>query len=210
LEAAAREQRRLGQELHDGVGSDLTGLALLADALAQELRDSSPAQAARAARIASGLEEVRRQLRRLASGLVPQDVAPDGLRAALEGLAVRVRERSGAACTVEGAGPVRLADPATATHLFRIAQEAVANALRHGRARHIDITLRADPAALTLSVRDDGSGLGGGPPGGAGLGLRLMHDRARAIGGALTIGPAGGGGTVMTCVLPGDKSHGRE
>ena len=103
-----------------------------------------------------------------------------------------------------------MADPELATHLFRIAQEAVSNALRHGRARHVRIALRGEPDALTLSVEDDGVGIPNLPHDGKGLGMRLMRYRAGVIGGTLCIAAAAGGGTVVTCRVPREAKHDHE
>ena len=202
LEAAAGEQRRIGQELHDTVGQELTGLSLLAAALAKRTADRDPANAATAARIVEELGRVHQQVRALSRGLVPVEVDPEGLRAALEELAARTTERTGTECTFETDGAVAVEDAGTATHLLRIAQEAVANALRHGRSGRIRIALRRDPGRLALEVRDDGVGMPEGPAGEGGLGIRLMRYRAGIIGGSLAVGPAAGGGTRVTCLLP--------
>jgi PAS domain S-box-containing protein len=208
LEIAALEERRIGQELHDGVGQELTGLGLLADALAQRLTTESPAGAALADKIVHGVGRVRRQVRSLSHGLVPVEVDPEGLRAALERLTASAGESCGCTCTFASAGPLAVADPGMATHLFRIAQEAVNNALCHSQARHIRIALHPEPDALTLSVEDDGVGLSASSRRrGKGLGLRLMRYRAGVIGGTLTLGPAAGGGTLVTCRIPRGARH---
>jgi PAS domain S-box-containing protein len=208
LEVAASEERRIGQELHDGVGQELTGLGLLADALAQRLTTESPAGAVLAEKIVHGIGRVRRQVRSLSHGLVPVEMDPEGLRAALERLAASAAESPGCACTFTSAGPLAVADPDLATHLFRIAQEAVSNALRHSKAHHIRIALHAEPDALTLSVEDDGVGLSASSRRrGKGLGLRLMRYRAGVIGGTLTVAPAACGGTLVTCLIPQGTRH---
>jgi PAS domain S-box-containing protein len=212
LQATALEQRRIGQELHDSVGQELTGLGLMADALAQRLASGalSPAEVKLATRVSDGLQRALAQVRALSHGLVPVDVDPEGLRAALEDLAARSGEQSGTPCVFESSGPVQLADAASATHLFRIAQEAVGNALRHGHATRLRLALRGGPGSLTLTVEDDGTGLPEAPADGKGLGLRLMRYRAGLIGGTLAIGPASdaGRGTLVTCVLPRSDDHG--
>jgi PAS domain S-box-containing protein len=207
LEIAALEQRRIGQELHDSVGQELTGLGLFADALAQRLAADSPAAAAQADKLVQGIGRVRRQVRSLSHGLVPVEVDPEGLRAALEQLAASTAEASGCACTFEGAAPIDVADPDLATQLYRIAQEAVSNSLRHGRPRRVRIALRSEPGALTLSVEDDGVGLPTTQQDGKGLGLRLMHYRAGIVGGTLTAARGEWGGTVVTCRVPRGTGH---
>jgi PAS domain S-box-containing protein len=202
LEIAALEQRRIGQELHDSVGQELTGLGLLADALAQRLSATSSDVASLAEKVVRGIGRVRRQVRSLSHGLVPVEMDPEGLRAALEQLAASAAESSGCACTFESDSQVAVTDTDLATHMFRIAQEAVSNALRHSRARHIHIVLKAQPAALTLQVEDDGVGFDEPLEGVKGLGLRLMRYRAGLFGGSLTIAPLASGGTVVTCQIP--------
>jgi signal transduction histidine kinase len=105
---------------------------------------------------------------------------------------------------------VNLASAVIATHLLRIAQEAVSNALRHGHARHIHLGLHAEADALTLSVRDDGVGLLRLLEETRGLGLRIMRNRSAVIGGTLTVGPGEAGGTLVTCILSTGKGHGEE
>jgi PAS domain S-box-containing protein len=213
LDIAAREQARIGQELHDSVGQELTGLGLMADALAQRLHASSSAEPAAeelAAKVADGLARVHEQVRALSRGLVPVELDPAGLWSALEDLAVRSSVQSGIPCTFESTGPAELTDASTATHMFRIAQEAVSNALRHGRPRRVRIVLAAEATTLSVSVQDDGIGVavGGAAAGqGKGLGIRLMRYRAGIIGGSLTVEAADGGGTCVTCSIPRKLEH---
>jgi PAS domain S-box-containing protein len=202
LEIAAGEQRRIGQELHDGVGQELTGLSLMADTLVERLETTSPPEVELAAKILGGLGRIHEQVRALSRGLVPVEVDPEGLRAALQELAARTEDQAGVRCALVCAGPVEVADSVTATHLFRIAQEAISNALRHGLPRNIRIALRGEPGTLILSIQDDGAGLAGSAEEGSGLGIRLMRYRAGAVGGTLRIGPAAGGGTAVRCTVP--------
>jgi signal transduction histidine kinase len=180
---------------------------MLADELVKQLT-ASPAQAQLAGKVAAGLGRVYERVRAVSRGLVPVELDPEGLRAALEDLAARTSEQSGVACTCDCTGPIQVADAITANHLFRIAQEAVSNALRHGHARHISLNLKAEAGNLTLSIRDDGVGVPSLMDGKKGLGVRLMFNRAGLIGGTLTIGPAEGGGTLVTCILSREFLHG--
>jgi PAS domain S-box-containing protein len=200
LDVATLEQQRIGQELHDGVGQEVAGLSMVADALAKQLKDLPP-QAELAGKVVAGLQRLQNQSHSLARGLVPVEVDPEGLRVALEELASRTSEVPGVSCTFEWTGQPQLTVAVTATHLLRIAQEAVNNGLRHGQARNIHIALRAKADSLSLTIRDDGIGLLGRPSHGKGLGIRIMRNRAAVIGGALTIAPAEGGGTLVTCLL---------
>jgi PAS domain S-box-containing protein len=201
-EIAASQQRRIGQELHDSVSQELTGLKMMAEALAQRLKGQEPRLVALACRLVDGLGAVHERIRTVSHGLIPVEVDVEGLRAALEDLTQRVREQAGIVCALHSPQPIMVQDALTATHLFHIAQEATNNALRHGRATRIDIHLAAKADTLVLSIRDDGVGLEQQVSPHDGIGLRLMRYRASLVGGALQIGPAENRGTVVTCTVP--------
>jgi PAS domain S-box-containing protein len=206
LAIATREQRQIGQELHDGVGQELTGLALMAQSLAHRLPQVA-AEKSIAQRLLDGLDSVHRQVRELSRGLIPVHVESRGLSAALEDLAARATEASGISVTAECPEWVELPDHETATQLFRIAQEAVSNAVRHARPRHIRVTLLTEPNGLRLRIWDDGIGIRGPVEQSDGLGLRIMQYRAGQIGGVLQVGRSQGGGTVVSCTLPGSNRN---
>jgi PAS domain S-box-containing protein len=209
LEIAAREQRHIGQELHDGVGQELTGLGLMAQSLAQCLPEAA-AEKGIALRLITGLDGVRQNIRELSRGLVPVHLESRGLSAALEDLAARTTRASGISVTADCPEWVELPDHWTATQLFRITQEAVNNALRHGRPRLIRLALLTEPNGLRLRISDDGIGIRDEPVRGSGLGLRIMQYRAGLIGGVLHIGPSEGGGTAVTCTLPRSNANVRK
>ncbi len=203
LEISEREQRRIGHDLHDGLGQHLTGTALAGQVLAERLASSGLPEADDAERIVGLIEDGIELTRSLARGLSPVALDADGLAVALGALADQTTAQFYLPCTFQTAPPVTLTDPAAATHLYRIAQEAVGNAIRHGRPDRIDIVLtkrQADRVALT--IRDNGKGI---PPeaarGGVGLGLRIMAHRARMIGATLEVRRATDGGTVVKCLL---------
>jgi len=204
LAVTKREQRQIGQELHDGVGQELTGLGLMAQSLSHRLSEATGEKRI-VLRLLSGLDSLHQKVRELSRGLIPVHVEKRGLSEALDDLAARTKEASGISVTAECPDWVELPDHATATELFYIAQEAVSNALRHGRARNIRLTLLTEPEGLRLRIKDDGIGLPEGLEQKDGLGLRIMHHRAGLIGGVLQIGPSHGGGTVVTCTLPRNK-----
>ena len=206
LEIASAEQQRIGQDLHDGTGQELTGLSLLAHDLAEDLEERSLAQAAQAKRIAERLDHALGEVRKLAKGLVPVEVEAEGLRAALKDLADFTGQQAGVVCEFVCKGRVEIADSQTATHLYRIAQEAVTNALRHSQGSRIVITLKQNRKELLLEVRDDGVGIPEAGKRGAGMGLRIMRYRAHLIGSSLEIAPADGGGTRVVCLLK-DLNH---
>lgn len=201
LEVCEREPRRIGQDLHDGVCQHLTGISLLARSLHQTLAargDSATAEADRIARlIGDGIDQVRR----VSHGLHPVAADPDGLRMALEAMAKGVRESGRIACTFNCPSPVHVNDPMAATHLYRIAQEAVQNAIRHASPRAIAISLQSDDRGILVKVVDDGRGMIPDPAR-RGIGLEIMRHRARALGASLGIGPGVESGTVVTCHCP--------
>jgi PAS domain S-box-containing protein len=206
LRIAAREQQLIGQELHDGVGQELTGLGLMAQSPAQRLLEAAPEKRI-ATRLIAGLDQVHRKVRELSRGLVPVHVETRGLSAALDDLAARTTEQSGISVTSECPEWVDLPDHQTATEMFRIAQEAVINALRHGRPRQIRLTLLSEPKGLRLRIKDDGIGVQQDRlKESDGLGLRIMECRAGLIGGALQISSSEVGGTVVTLTLPRSKN----
>src|SRR5262249_18639649 len=177
LEMTAREQWHIGQELHDGVGQELTGLGLMAQSLAQRLPEDATEKPI-ALRLVAGLDSVHQKVRELSRGLIPVHVESRGLSAALDALPVRSTEASGISVTAAWPDWVELPDHATATQLFRIAQEAVGNALRHARPRHVRLSLLTEPNGLRLRIHDDGVGIQTGPNPSDGLGLRIMQYRA--------------------------------
>src|SRR5262249_5016524 len=158
-----------------------------------------------AARLVAGLDRVHQQVRSLAHGLAPVQVEAKGLWAALDDLATSASEQSGIPVTFDCPEWGEVPNHATATQLFRIAQEAVSNALRHGQPRHVHVTLLFAPEGLRLSIEDDGAGMQGRPEESNGMGLRIMQYRAGLLGGLLQVGAAKGGGTVVTCALPRRK-----
>jgi PAS domain S-box-containing protein len=206
LEIAAAEQRRIGQDLHDGIGQELTGLAMLAQRLAALLAEKAQAEANAAASIVTRLEHALSHVRALSKGLLPVEVDAEGLMVALRELADRTSELNGITCTFRCRAPVAILDNQTATHLYRMSQEALTNAIKHGRARHVLISLEADGALATLTVRDDGVGFPKSRMETAGSGLRIMRYRAELIGATLTLESVAPQGTLVTCTLPADPS----
>jgi signal transduction histidine kinase len=210
LQVAALEQWRIGQELHDRVGQELTALGLLAEGLVEALAKSSPTGAGLATKIAEGVKRVLGQVRALSRGLIPVEVDAAGLMAALAELASRTSELHGVACAFECRMPVLVEDNQTATHLYRIAREAVTNALKHSRAKKIAISLEGDEWSVTLRIRDDGIGLPPEPVEIKGMGLKIMRYRAGLINARLAVGPAEPGGTLVSCTLNKGLNHAQE
>ena len=207
LEISAREEHRIGQDLHDGLGQHLTGIAFMSKVLEQKLADKSDAEAADASKIVRLVNEAIHKTRELSRGLLPVVSDARGLMSALEQYSLEVQDLFGLSCSFECDRPVLIFDETVANHLYRIAQEAVNNAIKHGHGKNIMIKLCADGDGLALSIRDDGRGLPANVKNSAGMGLHIMNYRAKMIGGMLQVQPcsadghAGHAGTVVTCKL---------
>lgn len=205
LKISDHEQQRIGRDLHDSVCQQLTGIELMSHALNKSLTSHAPAQAEQAGHMAFHMRAVIGEVRMIARGLCPVIVEPDGLMAALPELADSVTRMFAVRCVFSCPETVLVHDSNTATNLYRIAQEAISNAIRHGHARHVEVRLSANADHLTLTIKDDGRGMPP-PPIRMGLGLGIMRYRANLIGGRLSIEPVSSGGTTVTCRFP--KTHG--
>ena len=199
LEISEREHRRIAQDLHDGLGQLLVGTAYLGNTLRQELAAKAIPEVRQLDRLLRVLDEVIRQTRGLARGLHPVKPEPNGLMAALRELAAQTKALFNVGCRLLCRAPVLIEDSTTATHLYRIAQEAVTNAIKHGKPSLIQIRLGRTSGQIILTVKDNGVGLPARPRKQRGLGLRIMGYRAGAIGGSLTIEKEAGGGTSVVC-----------
>jgi signal transduction histidine kinase len=202
LGASDREQRRIGYDLHDSLGQHLTGTALASQVLADKLGIRNVPEAPDATKLVELIEEGISLSRRLAKGLNPVELSSDGLMQALDEFAAATRDLFGVSCRFECESPVLVADAVAATHLYRIAQEAVGNAIKHSGATRIVITLETQEDRSVLRIEDDGAGLPDPIPCGDGMGLRIMSNRAKMIGGAFEIARRSPAGTVVTCLLP--------
>jgi len=207
IEVSEYEQQRIGRDLHDGLCQYLAGVGCAATALKLDLEQRRLKKlAAAAAEIEKLLEESVKQARNLAHGLVPVQLDDAGLPAALQELASSTSRLSAINCTFEFAGGNGSSHAGKATHLYRIAQEAINNARKHGGARHIDVRLSANRDALSLSVADDGIGFVKTAKNTDGVGLSIMRYRANVLGGELEIEAGPHGGTIVSCVVPaGDQ-----
>lgn len=202
LEISNREQMRIGQDLHDTLGQHLTGITFLTRALEKKLAAQQLSEADQAAEIGELVLQALAQTRNLARGLFPVELESIGLAQALRDLAATVGKCFDVQCLVLGDETVRVADGALAQNLFRIAQEALSNAVRHGKARQVVLTLRQIEDKLLLSVQDDGLGFPSGELRPSGLGLRIMQYRAQRVHGSLEIRRVETGGTVVQCLCP--------
>jgi PAS domain S-box-containing protein len=207
LEISAREQRRIGQDLHDGLGQHLTGIAFMAKVHEARLAEQKRSEADDAAKLVKLVNEAIHKTRELARGLLPVVSESHGLMSALQVWTAEVEDLFGVSCRVQCESPVLIHDVTTATHLYHIAQEAVNNAMKHGGARKIVIELKAEQGRGRMAVYDDGKGIVEGPERTQGMGLHIMHYRAGMIGGALEVRRDSAGGTVVACNFPMNESE---
>jgi len=201
LEISNREQVRLGQDLHDGLGQHLTGVTFLSKALEKKLTALSLPEAEDAAEIGRLVLQALSQTRNLARGVFPVELESSELTPALRELAATVEKLFKIGCTLESDEDVVIADRTVVNHLFRLAQEAVNNSVKHGKAKQVVIGLNTVEDRIVLSIRDNGSGFRRESAPAKGLGLRIMNYRAQKIGATFDIQPAKGGGTLVTCSL---------
>ena len=202
LEVSGREQRRIGQDLHDGLGQHLTGIAFMSKVQEQKLMEKSMPEAGDAAKIVKLVNEAIYKTRELARGLLPVVSDAQGLMSALQQWASEVEDLFGVSCRFQCFAPVLIHDDTVATHLYYVAREAVNNAIKHGHASRIVIRLAANQEQGVLTVTDNGSGIADIPANNAGMGRHLMNYRARVIGGSLEIQRVATGGTMVSCSFP--------
>jgi PAS domain S-box-containing protein len=210
LEISEREQRRIGQDLHDGLCQHLAGIEMLSQVLAKKLAPRHKNGSARATEIAKAVRESISQTRLLARGLSPVTLEAEGLMSALAELALNTEKMFRVRCEFGCPEVVKFDDHAAATHLFRIAQEAVSNAIKHGQAKKISIQLGDGAEHLRLSVSDNGTGFPEKVSHGKGMGLRIMQSRIGMVGGTLMIERNRGGGVSVICTAPknSERFHG--
>lgn len=203
LEAVNREHYRIGNDLHDGLGQELTGVALMLRGVAGRLTAEYPPILPEVESIMQLVNNAIESTRALARGLSPVNLERGGLKDALDGLAMHASELYGVyvVCTYRGAGAEPL-NPELANHLYRIAQEAVRNAVRHGQARSIRLHLHVSRAKVRLTITDDGSGLPDNAMDAPGMGLKIMSYRARMLGGDLRFERGESQGVRIVCECP--------
>lgn len=202
LEISAREQRRIAQDLHDGLGQHLTGIAFMSKVLEEKLSDKSLPEAEEAAKIVKMVNQAIENTRQLARGLHPVAAEPLGLFSALKKWASEVEGLFHIRCSFQCENPFPIHDVNLATHLYRIAQEAVNNAIRHGKSRNIVIGLSGKNGAGLLTIQDDGDGILKKQASQPGVGLSIMNYRADMVGGSLKVQANEGRGITVSCMFP--------
>jgi PAS domain S-box-containing protein len=202
LRISELEQRRIGQDLHDGLCQQLAGIAYLADSLPCGPHQDMRGAPRKVRRVRDLLHQALAEAREVARGLSPLNVEAQGLMSALKDLASATRRNHGVRCRLICSRPVLVEDVSRATHLYRIAQEAVHNAIRHGRAGSIRIALAASDGVVRLRIEDDGRGVRRSARQGKGIGLASMTSRARSLGGRFDIRNRPEGGVSVSCEAP--------
>ena len=205
LEISTREQRRIGHDLHDGVCQQLAGIGFLSDILADKLHEQNLPEAAEADNISELVNQANKQTRSVARGLFPIRLEENGLVSALEELAENADAFFNTPCRFHCDVPIVIRDHSVAHHLYYIAQEAIVNSVKHGKARGIEVQLAAaDDGGYVLAVRNDGVMFTTPPAQGRGMGIRIMKYRARMIGASLEIRSLPGAGAEVLCRFAGE------
>lgn len=203
IQISEYERQRIGQELHDALGSQLTGIGLICNHLVRQMKAEDEALSEELAEVARQVKEADYLARNIARGLVPVAPEPGGLLQALRRLADTANKVYGVSCEFKGDEAALVKNYVKSTHLYRIAQEALNNAVKHGKAGQVRIHLAAvEPNAVELAISDDGIGFPEHLPEERGIGVRTMHYRANLIGGSLKIARRPDAGTGVTCYLP--------
>jgi PAS domain S-box-containing protein len=205
LDVSTRERQAIAQDLHDSLGQQLTGIAFMSRAVARGIAGGAPDAARDAEKLADLAREAVQQARRIAHGLFPVEVGGEGLAAAIRELCERTEETSGLICRCVIGSPGLVHDRTAANHLYRIAQEATQNAVKHAQARSVTVHLTTGRSGK-LVIRDDGKGIGQGASGG--MGLSIMRHRASLIGARLAVAARPAGGTEVVCAFANEKPSG--
>lgn len=204
LESSERERQRIAHDLHDDLGQQLTGIGLLGRSLAERLAVRDAPEASEARELTELIRHATQQSMALARGLDPLTEHGAELSSALEALAQRGELMFSIRCDVTRSGEIPSLGSSVSTHLYRIAQEALTNAVKHGRASQVEIALRSVEGGVELVVSDDGDGVANASDEGGGQGMRIMEYRSRVIGATLSVEPGGAArGTRVRCFLPG-------
>jgi len=193
------EKRHIGRDLHDSLGQTLGGISCLSQVLHRKLADKQLAEAEDAAKIETLVANSVDLTRSLAHGLNPVALIPEGLMVATRELASSIESVYGVHCVLRCDSPVLVDDNMVAVHLYRIAQEATNNAIRHGKAKEILLKLASTDGSVCMTVEDNGIGLAESDIWSGGMGMRVMEYRARAIGASISISRRPQGGTSLVC-----------
>ena len=202
LDITEKERRRIGLDLHDDLGQKLSGVALMVKGLALKLAKQKSPDAKDARKIHKLVQEAMSHTSDVAQNLATLDIREQNLGAALKNLAAHAKESFGVACAVRLNGECPALESTVVRQLYKIAQEALTNAIKHGKAKQVRIGLGHSGDTLVLTVRNDGAPFPSAVGRSAGMGLRIMNYRAHIINGSVTVEPSQPDGTVVTCLVP--------
>jgi signal transduction histidine kinase len=201
LETAQEEQRRFGSQLHDGLCQELTGILMFAKSLTQKMEKENRLDVAELKKITDLLREAIRQARNTARGLYPGEMEGASLMHSLQELTSNTQSISGVSCRFLCPEPIFIDDNDVATHLYRIAQEGISNAVLHGKAQSIEVSFIRNDGHINLILKDDGAGFIYDPQSSKGIGLKIMKYRAHMMGGTFQIEPNSPRGVLLKCSL---------
>jgi two-component system sensor kinase FixL len=202
LHISEEEQSRIGQDIHDDLCQQLAAIGCLAKVAQKNLAKAGSPEAQNLAEIVQLVSQANTRARETSRGLMPVVIDSGGLMAALEELAAGTSRAFEVVCEFHYDNPVQVNNNKISVQLFRIAQEAVSNAVKHSQAKRVDMHLARQSGNIVLTIRDNGLGIPDSPAKGTGMGLLTMSHRAQMMGGTLTIEPRSGGGTQVTCSVP--------
>ena len=200
------EQRRIGQDLHDGICQELAAIRFGLSSLREDMHTHCPQNADDFDNMLECLRSSIDATRNLARGIFPAQLEEIGLAAMIDELVANVRKLQGIEATFSLQGDVAISDPEVATHLYRITQEALNNATRHGKAQRVSVLLACRDGVITLEIRDDGEGLNAENGDSHGMGLKTMNYRARIIGAKMEIRNVPPRGVSVSCHLRVDQN----
>jgi len=201
LRISEQERRRVGQDLHDGLGQMLTGIGLISRSIANRMEDAGSPFAEDLFEMTDLVRDADRQARDIARGMVQVELDGDGMSVALRNLCKNVEKFFSISCTFVEDGNPEVPNSSIASNLFRIAQEAVSNAVKHGRASEVTVTIKGAENVLELLIEDNGVGFPETLKEERGMGVDIMGYRARVINARLSIQAEQGRGTMVRCVL---------
>jgi PAS domain S-box-containing protein len=205
IEISNREQQRIGQDLHDGLCQELAGIELICQVLEQKLAAKSKAESKQVGEIAQHIRRAITHTRKLARGLSPVELEINGFMSALHELAENAQNLFRIECRLECSTPILIRNNVFATHLYRIAQEAINNAVKHGKAKHVVISVKPFGDKVVLEITNDGVGFSNETDKSGGMGLHIMKYRASVLNAALLVRPARNGtGTEVACIFDKD------
>lgn len=202
LDISEKEQKRIGQDLHDGLAQQLAGISFKSKILEQKLSNKLPEEAEEASEIQDLLKNVISETKRLAKGFYPIELERHGLLHAVRELAVNTEKMFFMTCHCDWDTSIKIDNMETERHLYRIIQEAINNALKHGKAKNIQVSFRKKDGMVLLAVENDGMGISHVPASMLGMGLRSMEYRAKMIGATFSIGKGPQGGTCVSLSFP--------